>query len=362
MKKIFTSAAFEPFHEQLFSILWLCAFVSNIGTWMQNVGVSWVAATLSASPLMISLIQTASSLPSLLFSYPAGVISDQSDRRKLLLWLQGFLFLIVLVLTVLTMVGLLNLGSLLLFTFLIGIGSAFTTPVWQAITPEVVSKPRLKAAIALNGVNFNLARAVGPALGGVILAIGGIKSVFLLNAASFLVLMLGIYRWKNKAPTVQRTDLRRSALDGLRAVGHSRPFLHVLARTVGFTCFVSILFALLPRLSKYEWNQDSAQYTWLWVCIGLGAMVGSYFYSNWSRHLRASKLVFFSCLDVAVCIFLLTVTRTSYWLDLFMFIAGMGWITATSTLNILAQEHAPDAYRGRFLAVNVTVFQGCIAL
>jgi MFS family permease len=178
---------------------------------MQNVGVGWLAATISASPLMIALIQAASSLPAMLFSYPAGVISDHSDRRKLLIWVQVFLFVVVMLLTILTQLQLLEIYLLIFFTFLIGIGSAFTTPIWQAITPEVVSKSRMKEAIALNGVNFNLARAVGPAIGGVILVLGGIQSIFLFNAISFLALIAGLYWWKNSTSAFQPVYFRKTA-------------------------------------------------------------------------------------------------------------------------------------------------------
>jgi MFS family permease len=357
-----SESIFAPFRERLFSTLWIAAFISNIGTWMQNVGVGWLAATMSASPLMISLIQTASSLPALFVSYPAGVISDHSDRRRLLILLQIFLFVVVMILSVLTQLRLLDIHLLIFFTFLIGIGSAFNTPVWQAITPEVVSKQRLRGAIALNGVNFNLARAVGPALGGIILTIGGIKSIFLFNAVSFLVLGAGLYKWQNKVTTFNSPQFRREAADGLRAVAKSNPFKHLLVRTISFTAFVSIIFAFLPQLSKYEWKQDSGQYTCLWVSLGIGALVGSYLYGVWSKRSSASRVVLLSCEIVAVCIFALTQTHNFYLLNAIMFIAGIGWINATSTLNVLAQQHSPTAFKGRFLAVNVTVFQGTLAL
>jgi len=321
-----------------------------------------MAATLSASPLAISLIQTASSLPALLVSYPAGVISDHSDRRKFLIGLQAFLFIVVMALTLLTFLHLLDIMLLLLFTFLIGIGSALTTPVWQAITPEVVSRERMKEAIALNGVNFNLARAVGPALGGILLVSGGISSIFLFNAVSFLALIIGLYRWKNTPSSARAVEFRKTAIEGLRAVRKAKPFRHLLIRTVSFTAFVSILFAFLPQLSKYEWKQNSAQYTWLWVSLGVGALAGSYLYGVWNKHLSASRIILISCEMVAICLFLLTQTSGFILLNGIMFVTGIGWINATSTLNVLAQQLSPPEFKGRFLAVNVTVFQGSIAL
>src|SRR4030095_285424 len=162
-----SSSAFAPLKEPLFRKLWGSSFISNIGAWMYNVGVSWLSTTLSASPLIISLMQTASSLPSFLFSYLAGVTSDRVDRRKLIIGIQLTLFAVFVALIIFTWLGWLNIYLLLVFTFLIGTCTAFVTPVWDSVTPEIVSTENLKPAIAMEGVNFNLARAVGPALGGV---------------------------------------------------------------------------------------------------------------------------------------------------------------------------------------------------
>ncbi len=362
MKRFSTPVILEPFRERLFAILWVGAFISNIGTWMQNVGVGWLAATLSASPLVIALIQVASSVPALLFSYPAGVISDHADRRKLLIWIQVYLFIVVLILSVLTQLRLLDINFLILFTFLIGIGSAFTTPIWQAITPEVVSKNRMKQAVTLNGVNFNLARAIGPALGGIILVYGGIESIFLFNAVSFLALVIGLYKWNNTFSVFRPIHFRKTAVEGIRAVRKSKPFLQVLIRTISFTAFVSIVFAFLPQMSKYVWKQNSGQYTWLWVSLGIGALAGSYLYGILNRFFSSSKVIFLSCELVAICLFLLARSTNFYLLNGIMFLAGIGWINATSTLNVLAQQLSLDEFKGRFLAVNVTIFQGSIAL
>src|SRR5258708_14177606 len=188
-----STTAFAPLKEPLFRRIWGSSFFSNIGAWMYNVGVSWLSTTMSASPLMISLMQTASSLPSFLFSYLAGVTSDRLDRRKLIIGIQLVLFVISVILVILTWLNMLNIYLLLVFTFLIGTCTAFSTPVWDSIMPEVISPENLQPAIALEGVNFNLARAVGPALGGLLLTAWGILSVFIFNAFSALAPVFGVY-------------------------------------------------------------------------------------------------------------------------------------------------------------------------
>jgi predicted MFS family arabinose efflux permease len=297
-----------------------------------------------------------------LFSYVAGVIADESDKRKLLIVLQVVLFLIVLVLSLLTLVHLLTMTTLLLFTFLIGIASAYTNPVWQAVIPDVVSKERLKEAIALNGVSFNLSRAVGPALGGLMLVAWGISSIFLFNAFSFLFLWFVLYRWHSVSTTPKHPHFSQTAKAGFEAVKKSIPFKRLLIRSLCFTIFVSVFFALLPMLSKYQWKQTSAGYTSLWVCFGTGAVAGSYFYGIWNKILNSSQIFLWSSIVIAACFILLTLTPALILLNTIAFVAGIGWINATSPLNVIAQQYSPPAFRARFLAVNVTVFQGGIAL
>ena len=356
------TSAFAPFKEKTFRAIWIGGFISNIGTWMQNIGVSWVAALLSSSPLTISLIQVATSVPSLFLSYPAGVIADHTDRRKLLIRLQVFLFVILLILSGLTELHYLNMPVLIIFTFFVGIGSAFSTPIWQAITPEVVSPENIRSAIALNGVSFNLSRAIGPALGGILLIYGKIQSIFLFNAISFLALIAGLYTWKNNTPAPTKTPFSQAFKEGLTAVKQSKNFLKLILRTIAFTAFVSVVFALIPHLSKYEWHQTSNQYTLLWVCLGAGAMVGSLFYSKLNQLLRSYQLVAISCIWLGTAMLLLGITPGDAWHFFLLFLIGIGWIWTTSTLNVLAQLYSPQELRARFLAVNITIFQGSIAL
>ncbi len=357
-----STTAFAPLKEPLFRKIWGSSFVSNIGAWMYNVGVSWSAATMSASPLMISLMQTASSLPSFLFSYLAGVTSDRVDRRKLIIGIQLTLFAILVALTIFTWLNLVNIYLLLVFTFLIGTCTAFVTPVWDSITPEVVSPENLKPAIALEGVNFNLARAVGPALGGVLLTVKGILSVFIFTAISALAPVFGVYSWKNKATPAPMVSFRESALEGWQAFRQSKAFPLLLVRTLSFTAFISTVFALLPQLSKYQWKQTSSQFTFLWVSLGLGALLGSYLLSLVTKFVKPSSIIYYSCLIVATCLFLLTTTTNTILINGILFITGIGWISAIATINVLAQQLSPSPYKGRFLSINTTVFQGSLAL
>src|SRR5438876_3539617 len=194
------SSAWSPLYQPLFRALWIAAVASNIGTWMQNVGAAWLMTSLTPSPVVVALVQAATSLPVFLVGLPAGALADIVDRRRLLIVSQGWMLLSAAALGVLTLIGFMSPWILLALTFALGLGAAMNTPAWQAIVPEVVSPSELQEAVALNAAGFNVARAVGPALGGLIVAAVGPGPVFLLNAASFIAVMLVVYCWNRQRP------------------------------------------------------------------------------------------------------------------------------------------------------------------
>src|SRR5918911_5411088 len=176
------ASIWSPLQRAVFRSVWIALIASNIGTWMQGVGAAWLMTTLTPSPLLVALLQTATSLPVLLVGLPAGAIADVVDRRKLLLATEGWMLLVALVLGLLTLAGLTSAWVLLLFTFLLGLGAALDAPAWQAIIPDLVDRQELPAAAALQATGVNVARATGPALGGLVVAVAGPAAVFLLNA------------------------------------------------------------------------------------------------------------------------------------------------------------------------------------
>src|SRR5262249_22046249 len=186
----------SPLREPLFRSLWVAAVISYTGTWMQNVGAGWLMTQLTMSPLMVSLVQAATTLPVFLVILPAGALADMVDRRRFLLITQGWMVAAAALLGLFTLLGHVTPWVLLIFTFALGLGAVMNDPAWQAITPEIVSPRQHAPAVALNSVGFNVARAVGPALGGVVIAIAGSGVAFLLNAASFFGVIFFLYRWR----------------------------------------------------------------------------------------------------------------------------------------------------------------------
>src|SRR5881227_2885254 len=193
---ITSGSAWDPLREPLFRSLWLAAVISYIGTWMQNVGAGWLMTQLTTSPLMVALVQAATTLPVFLVILPAGALADMVDRRRFLLITQAWMVVAAGLLGILTLLGWTTPWLLLIFTFVLGLGAVMNDPAWQAITPEVVCRENHAPAVALNSVGFNVARAVGPALGGLVIAATSSGVAFLMNAASFFGVIIFLYRWK----------------------------------------------------------------------------------------------------------------------------------------------------------------------
>src|SRR6516162_2452081 len=190
------AAAWAPLREPIFRSLWIAAVISYTGTWMQNVGAGWLMTQLTTSPFMVGMVQAATTLPVFLVILPAGALADMVDRRRLLLVTQAWMVVAAALLGVFTLREHVTPWILLLFTFLLGLGAVMNDPAWQAITPEIVSPRQHASAVALNSVGFNVARALGPALGGLVITLAGSGTAFLLNAASFFGVILFLYRWR----------------------------------------------------------------------------------------------------------------------------------------------------------------------
>ena len=210
------SGALSPLRDPIFRTLWIAAVISYTGSWMQNIATGWLMTSLTSSPMLISLVQVALSLPVLLIALPAGAIADLVDRRKFLLITQTSMVGASMVLGILTITGTCTPTLLLIFTFLLGVGAVMNDPAWQALTPDLVPPAKLANAVALNSAGFNIARAVGPALGGLVIATAGSGAAFLLNAVSFFGVILFLYRWK---PAPREPDKIKSTIPGAMSMG-----------------------------------------------------------------------------------------------------------------------------------------------
>jgi MFS family permease len=354
------SSALAPLREPLFRSLWIAAIITYIGKWMQMVGAAWLMTQLSTSPLMVSLVQAAMMLPVFLVILPAGALADMVDRRRYLLFTQAWMVGAAGILGVITLLGYVTPWILLLFTFLLGLGAVINDPAWQAITPEVASPRNLAPAVALNSAAFNVARAVGPAIGGLVIAATNSGIVFLMNAAGFFGVILFLYRWKR--PHHEPAESER-VVEALRAgfayVRGARVVHCVLIRTAAFSIAGSSVLALLPVIAH---PYGASGYGLLLGFFGVGALVAAILLPRLrSRHSVDGVVM------GAIVVFAFTTSGAGYFqsfavLSIILLIAGMAWISIVACLNIAAQTMTPTHMRARALSMYLLVLQGGMAL
>ena len=263
----------------LFRALWIVSLTSSVGTWMHELGAAWLMTSLTLSPVMVALMQTAASLPIVLLALPAGAIADIVDRRRILLFTQGWMLASAAALGVLTVLGATTPWLLLILTFALGAGAAMNAPAWQATTSEAVPRAELPAAVVLTGLGLNLARAVGPAVGGVIVIATGAWAVFLLNAASFLGVIMVLSRWRRTIEPKQSPSrpVLSTIGEGIRYASQTAALRAVLVRTGVLVLFASALWALLPLVARYELELNCFGYGTLFGFLGVGSVIGAIF-------------------------------------------------------------------------------------
>ena len=349
-----------PLGEPLFRSLWIASVISYTGTWMQNVGAGWLMTQLTMNPLMVGLVQAAGAVPVFLVILPAGALADMVDRRRFLLLTQGWMVLASATLGILTLTNCVGPWVLLLFTFLLGLGAVMNDPAWQAITPELVPAKQHASAVALNSAGFNVARAVGPAMGGLIVAAVGCGTTFLLNAFSFLGVILFLYRWKRPIEARRKTQRLWSAIgDGFSYVRESGLAKAVLLRTGTFSVAAVAMLALLPIIAR---PYGARGYGVLLGCFGLGALLGALALPRLREKLSVDGVVVTAILIFAGMTFAAGRAETFSLLCAVMLVAGAAWIGILACLNVAAQTMCPAYVRARALSFYLLVLQGGMAV
>jgi len=363
-------SAWEPLGRPVFRDRLIASIISNTGSWMQDTAGTWLMTALTTSPLLISLMQTAATLPVLLFGLPAGAMADIFDRRRLLLFWAAWMLILAALLSGFTLAGWIGPCWLLVLTCLLNVGAAMNGPTWQAIVPELVLRDQLPVAIALNSAGFNLARAIGPALGGLTVAAFasvwfGAGLVFSLNALSFIAVLVVIYRWK-------RTPFFKSALPAERLLGSMRAGLRytrfepavqsILIRAFLQTFCVSAMWGLLAVVARDNLHHGALGYGILNGCIGLGAVIAAVWLPHARQRFSANMIV--TAAAVMFSITLVVMAWVHYWLPLVLVLiaGGMAWTSTASSLNISVQLSVPAWVQARALGIYQMVFQGGLAI
>lgn len=358
------TSAWSPFRLPVFRALWIATLVSNIGTWMHDIGAGWLMTSLSPSPVMVALVQTATTLPVFLLALPAGALADIVDRRRHLIVTQVFMAITAGCLATIALTGAATPWLLVILTFAMGLGTAMTLPAWASIVPEIVPRSELAAAIALNSMGVNVARAIGPAIAGVIVSMAGSGAVFALNTVSFVGVVAVLYFWKRE-PRLSQLPAERmigAMRAGLRFARHSEELQAAVIRGLGFFLFASASWALLPLIARNMVNGSAQTFGILVASIGVGAVAGALMLPKLRAKIPRDALVAGATLVYAACLFALATLDRLLPLALVMVLSGGAWIAVLSSLQVAAQLALPDWVRSRGLAVFMSAFMGSMAL
>ncbi|HEV2605596.1 MAG TPA: MFS transporter [Microvirga sp.] len=359
MSEAKAAGAFAPLRHRVFAVLWVATVVGNVGGWMRDTASAWAMTELAPSPMMVALVQAAATLPIFLFSLPAGALADIVDRRRMMILVQVGLALLSLTLGVAVLLGALTPAVLLGLTLLAGTGAALAGPVWQSIVPELVPRPDLKPAVALNSLGINIARAIGPALGGAVIVSLGVAAAYLLDVLTYAVTIAALVWWK-RTPTAAALPehLGGAMRAGLRYATASAPLRRVLLRAVLFFAPASCYWALLPLVSRTEIGGGAAGYGILLAAVGAGAVSGALLMPRLRARLSAEQVTLVATLATAACTAGLAIVGTVLSGAAVLAVAGAAWIMVLTTLNATAQAVLPNWVRGRGLALYLTAFFG----
>ena len=358
------TSTFFALRNPVFLRLWLASVLSGTFVSAQDLAATWLMHDLGASSLSLSLMATAASAPFFLLTLPAGAVADIANRRTVIvsavLW-QGAGSA---VLAAGAWMGVIHPNAVLACIFAIGIGLAFSAPVWGAIVPDIVSKEELPSAITLGGVQLNLSGIVGPALGGFLLPLLGPPLLITVNALTFVVVALAVLQWKPRE--TQSTGLRESFtesfISSLRYARNSHRMRVILFRNLLFSLVISIVPALLPVIALREMQLSASQLGLVFTCVGVGSLVGAVFVLPYLRE-RISPNAITSVAMVIMIVVLLTwaFMRQFSTLMACAALAGVAWALAGSELWVAGQRVMPGWVRGRMNAFLIMLGQGSMA-
>jgi MFS family permease len=362
-KDLSATSVWNPLKQPFFRTLWIANVVSLVGTWMHEVGASWLMTTLAPSPFMVAMVQTATTLPFFLLALPAGALADILDRRRLLLIAQTWMLCVSVGLGVSTIAGITTPLILLFFTFFLSLGAAINAPAWQAVIPEIVHRDDLPSAVTLTSAGFNIARVAGPTLGGIVIAAIGTGATFILNGISFLGVIIVLKGWKreHKRNTLPEERLISAIKTGVRYVRNAPQVQAVLIHSIFFSIFSSALWAFLPIIAQKDLGLSSLGYGVLMGLFGIGGLSGAPLL-HWLRNrISLNILVLMATSTFASAILSLAHVRSLMLLGVTMVAGGIAWLILLSVFNTVVQSVIPAWVRGRVLSVYLLIFFGGMA-
>jgi len=364
--KLFGSGI-DPLRQPEFRDLWIANFFSNLGSIMHGAAAAWLMTTLTDSPLLIGLVQTAASLPAFLLGVAGGALTDLVNRRRLLVGAQLWMMATAALMAAMAWSGKMRPVELLVLLLLLGLGSAIHLPGWQTLLQDLVTRDKAAAAVSLNSISFNLARAIGPALGGFLVASFGAACVFALNALSFLAVLVGLRRIPEHLVVQSRgratpAAVLRSLAEGWDFVRKSRLIGGILLRSGFFMLTGSGVWALLPIVARDHLGTGAAGYGILLSAFGVGSVVGALFIPSLRRRFPIDPMVAVCLVVFSACVVVVGLGRSTPLVAAAMLVGGLFWIVAAVNHNVSVQLSSPDWLRGRTISFYLLTFQGSLAI
>jgi MFS family permease len=354
--------ALAPFRYPAFRAIWLANLASSIGSTIQSVGAAWLMTDLTTSHRLIALVQSSATLPIMLLGVFAGAIADNFDRRRVMLAAQIGMLVASAGLAALTWAGTITPYVLIFFTLAVGTGTALNAPAWQASVRQQVGLRDLPQAISLNTISFNLARSVGPALGGLLLSLWHVSLAFALNAFSFIAMIIVLLRWRPEwAPSERKPILPAIAL-GVRFCAGSSPIRRVLLRGLVLGFGLAGYQALIPAVVKGPLHGSEIDFGLMLGLFGIGSIVCAVFVTRLRRRFGTEALLAAATLAFAIAQTILASAHSLAQALPATFIAGGGWVAIFTTINIAMQMRSPDAIIGRCLSIYQAVTFGAMAM
>ncbi|MDG2224075.1 MAG: MFS transporter [Rubripirellula sp.] len=349
-------SAWAPLSVPVFRAFWFASIISNLGTWVHEVGAGWLMTELDSSPEMVSAVRLGISAPTMLLAIPVGVLADRIDRRTLLISTQIMLFATTSTLATLTLMGVITSWVLLGLSFLMGVGTVLYLLGWQATVPALVPTNQISRAVALGSMSFNLARSIGPAIGGLLIALAGVWIAFAANALSFLVVLILLLRWRReRVESAAGLSFGQSMTEGFRFVAGSRTMRHVLVGVLSFLVPATSLWALLPLVAREQLGMQAQGFGLLVTMIGLGAVAAARVLHLLHQWLGRDRTVTLAMLAFAGGLTTLGFSHSGVIAFPATVVVGAAWMIVLTTLNASAQMILPNRLRARGMGCYLTV-------
>lgn len=353
---------FAPFRHPAFRAIWIANLTTSLGATMQSVGAAWLMTDLTESHRLVAMVQVSTTLPIMLFGIFAGAIADNFDRRRVMLCAQWGMLIVSAVLSLLTYLGYMNPVLLLALTLAVGTGTALNSPAWQASVRMQVGAKDLPQAIALNTIAFNLARSVGPALGGLLISLWNVSLVFLVNAVSYIAMIGVLLGWRPQVEAPVRQPMLPAIGAGLRFCASSPPIRRILIRGAALGFGVAGYQALVPAVVRDRLHGDEIDFGLMLGSFGIGSIAAALIVAKARRRFGTEAVLGAATIAFAAAQIDLALATELVWALPATFIAGGAWVAGLTTINVAMQMRSPDNILGRCLSIYQAITFGGMAI